>query len=1167
MISTLNKFLAEPLFDSCIALLNHLHVQINEVSRVPLRFEDLYQQPLTKVLQGAFAKVSETYFIGTVDESSLSGNAASRGVDDITKAVSEGRYAGMMVFAVEIPANQYVTRSECATLTRGFNRIASAQPVVLFIRHGKKLSLATCERSEYTQQWRDGEKLGKVCILRDINCEHPHRGHIDILESVGDKAYPTFEELYKHWMDVFSSELLTKKFYSELSDWYAWAVKVVRFPNDLATEADNQQYNAEAMIRLITRLIFVWFLKQRHLIPEEFFDEKYIADNLIKGFTPNAQSNLFGKSEDSHYYKGVLQNLFFAMLNSPITPEGKDTVSERRFRNGRGDYDNNKLMRYEDFFINPDHFVELANKQVPFLNGGLFDCLDDKDNGVYIDAFTDREAISRQLIVPDYLFFGEDVGRNIDLSEWYGDAKKRKVSARGIIDILKRYNFTIEENTPLEQEVSLDPELLGKVFENLLASYNPETQTTARKQTGSFYTPREIVQYMVDESLIAHLKRMVGEELEPELRKLLQYNEIEPNLTADQKKQVMKALYNCKVLDPACGSGAFPMGMLQQMVHILNRIDPDNTEWKEMMLDNAISETSEAYRNATNEERAEMVADIERSFNESINRPDYARKLYLIENCIYGVDIQPIAIQISKLRFFISLVVDQKTNNNPVDNFGIRSLPNLEAKFVAANTLIGLEKKEANLFDTDAILQKEKELKEAKHKIFGAKTVKTKRKYKERVAVLRKEIAGMLEESGSIGNQEAQQLASWDMFDQHTSSPFFDPEWMFGVSDGFDVVIANPPYGYIFKNSSFLPRLIKQYVVAEYKVDAYSVFTECGCKLLNNKGVLCFIMPYTFISGIYFSRFRNYLKNAGLNKLVVLGKKVFEAAEVDTTIMLLGKGKCVPNVSVADLRDRIRFKFSELDCFYVSKKKFFSLSDEVLLVSPEEKIDLYLKLKTKASCKISDVILFYHGIQTRGNKMALSELKLDGNYLPIIKGADFHRYILSYGGLYINFIPSNIKSGGDLSFYRVPQKLVLRTTADRIVAAIDTSQYLALNSVNVGILTNKDYKLSYILGVINSKLMNFWYTLTVQEKNKTFAEVKIVYLERIPIVAIDKAYQERFVNLVQQLINESDEGKRRVIEDRIDFLVYHLYDLTYNEVLVVDPETAITREEYGMEEQ
>lgn len=221
------------------------------------------------------------------------------------------------------------------------------------------------------------------------------------------------------------------------------------------------------------------------------------------------------------------------MLNSPITPEGSKELSERHFRKGRGDYDNNKLMRYEYYFKNPQLFVDLANKTVPFLNGGLFDCLDEKDKDLYYDGFSDREAVKKALIVPDYLFFGEEVGKNIDLSEWYGDKKKKKVSARGIIDILKRYNFTVEENTPFDKEVSLDPELLGKVFENLLASYNPETQTTARKQTGSFYTPREIVQYMVDESLVAHLKRTVGDDLETQYRQLMQYTDEVVNFTEE----------------------------------------------------------------------------------------------------------------------------------------------------------------------------------------------------------------------------------------------------------------------------------------------------------------------------------------------------------------------------------------------------------------------------------------------------------------------------------------------------------------------------------------------------------------------------------------------------------------------------------------------------------
>ncbi|MDP3180530.1 MAG: restriction endonuclease subunit M, partial [Bacteroidota bacterium] len=336
----------------------------------------------------------------------------------------------------------------------------------------------------------------------------------------------------------------------------------------------------------------------------------------------------------------------------------------------------------------------------------------------------------QKLIVPDYLFFGEELGKAQDLSKFYGDKKKKQVNAKGLIDILKTYNFTIEENTPYDQEVSLDPELLGKVFENLLASYNPETKTTARKQTGSFYTPREIVQYMVDESLVAHLRKVVGEELEPEYRKLMSFNENDLNLTIEQRKTIIQALFECKIIDPACVSGAFPVGILQQMVHILRKLDEKNETWKEILISNAITETNQVYREATNDERAEMVAEIERNFNNDLNRPDYARKLYLVENCIYGVDIQPIAVQISKLRFFISLVVEQDATNDNNDNFGIRPLPNLEAKFVSANALIGVDRKkqQLSLFENQEVKAKENELKLIRHKLFSAKNPSRKRK-------------------------------------------------------------------------------------------------------------------------------------------------------------------------------------------------------------------------------------------------------------------------------------------------------------------------------------------------------------------------------------------------------------------------------------------------------
>ena len=821
----------------------------------------------------------------------------------------------------------------------------------------------------------------------------------------------------------FSVEVLTEAFYSELSDWYAWAVKTVRFPNKLEDSTDDDKFNAEATIRLVTRLIFVWFLKQKHLIPDEFFDESYIADKLLKNFCPNEVVNLFGKSEESVYYKAILQNLFFAMLNSPITPEGKETISERRFRNGRSDYDNNKLMRYESLFTDPDLFVSIANRTVPFLNGGLFDCLDDKDNHNYIDGFSDREVVQKSLIVPDYLFFGEEVGKNIDLSEWYGDSTKKKVSARGIIDILKRYNFTVEENTPFDQEVSLDPELLGKVFENLLASYNPETQTTARKQTGSFYTPREIVQYMVDESIIAHLCKHVSPDLETEYRKLMAYNDEMPDLDDKQKDEIINAIFNCKILDPACGSGAFPMGILQQMVHVLSQLDPTNEKWKNLMLENALGETKDAFQSQTEEERVEKLRDIENSFNENLNNPDYARKLYLVENCIYGVDIQPIAIQISKLRFFISLVVDQKSNNNPVDNFGIRPLPNLEAKFVAANSLLGLNTEDTSLFTTPEIREIEKQLQIANHKIFSAKTYKTKRKYREMLKELRHQMVGKLAEMNAVGDAQMEQLASWDMFNQNACAGFFDPEWMFGVKDGFDIVIGNPPYVQLQNDEGKLRKIYENCGFETFAStgDIYCLFYERGHQLLKDGAHLCYITSNKWMRAGYGEKTRKFFATR-TNPMLLIdfgGVQVFKSATVDTNILLFAKGANLHITKCAVINKQVKDSISNLSVFVEQNRSEcdFAGDDSWVILSP---IEQSIKSKIEAiGTPLKDWdINIYRGILTGFNEAFIISTDKRNEILdnchsdderkrteeiirPILRGRDIKRYSHDWANLWL----------------------------------------------------------------------------------------------------------------------------------------------------------------------
>lgn len=288
------------------------------------------------------------------------------------------------------------------------------------------------------------------------------------LDRVGSCSFSSLEAI----KDAFSVEKVTKDFYKQIVDWYFWAVQNVTFPKDAETEANGRN---NAVIRLITRLIFIWFMKERKLVSPDLFNQEKISA-LLKSLKPN----------ETTYYKAILQNLFFATLNARI--------EERKFRFAQSYHGKNKgymehsIYRYEDYFKNQEDMLVIF-KDIPFLNGGLFDCLDwsakesGTDTEVRFDGFSDKEV---GLNVSNYLFFSCE--KDADLNKEFG-TKNKKYPVQGLLNILAAYNFTIDENDPNDQEVALDPELLGKVFENLLASFNPETATTARKATGSYYTP------------------------------------------------------------------------------------------------------------------------------------------------------------------------------------------------------------------------------------------------------------------------------------------------------------------------------------------------------------------------------------------------------------------------------------------------------------------------------------------------------------------------------------------------------------------------------------------------------------------------------------------------------------------------------------------------------
>lgn len=463
--------------------------------------------------------------------------------------------------------------------------------------------------------------------------------------------------------------------------------------------------------------------------------------------------------------------------------------------------------------------------------GGLFECLDkrkdDESNDTgrefRLDGFSDDPK--KQPYVPNFLFFSEEI--EVDLNQDYG-TRDRRYKTRGLINILNSYYFTIDENTPVDEEVALDPELLGRVFENLLASYNPETATTARKATGSYYTPREIVNYMVEESLKEYFRSVLegrgtfcpmGTPLEEGMEVLFPYEDTTNPFDEETTKKLIYAINNLKLLDPAVGSGAFPMGALHTLVHILRKLDPHNERWKE-------EQVKVASQIPDPKIRQETIEKIEESFR--LNELDYGRKLYLIQNCLYGVDIQPIAIQIAKLRFFISLLVDERIERTK-PNYGIKPLPNLETKFVAANTLIEFPRPVQLSIIPPEVERLENELKEIRDQYFITSDTREKEKLKKKDAEIRKTLSEELKQYG-FPSDATEKIAAWDPYNTNKSADWFDPEWMFGVkvhteqggNGGFDIVIGNPPYistkGVVEKDKK---ELLQQYGFAD---DTYNHF-------------------------------------------------------------------------------------------------------------------------------------------------------------------------------------------------------------------------------------------------------------------------------------------------------------------------------------------------------
>ena len=518
--------------------------------------------------------------------------------------------------------------------------------------------------------------------------------------------------------------------------------------------------------------------------------------------------------DTKRYYHEILERLFFQVLNTPM-PDRK-----------------NNLPAGAEF--------------VPFLNGGLF------------------EAHPEDFYKPDRLGYSLNSNTLQIKDSWFQD----------FFETLEQYNFTIDENSIEDAEVSIDPEMLGRIFENLLAELDPDSGESARKATGSFYTPREIVDYMVTESLVQYLHGNTG--ISHQALHDLFSPSTPINWKSAEKDEALKALDEVKILDPACGSGAFPIGALQKLSLALEKLDPDAEWWKGQQIDKI---SNSLLRRQIKKKLAGATVG-------------YTRKLGLIQNNIYGVDIQPIAAEISKLRCFLTLVVDENIDDKK-DNRGIEPLPNLEFKFVTANTLYPLPKdQQADLFGNNTELNSLHALRLDYLQAFGDEKEDIKKKFK---ALQTQILKDQLKNSGAAQSR-AMLLAGWNPFGEE-QSPWFDPEWMYGVSQ-FHIVIGNPPYG-----GDKIEDELKTGMGLGSK-DPYGAFMARFLHKATTPtplapgGILAFIVSDTFMTIKTHLPLRQLLMENTMHKMIRVHPDTFKAT-VNTSIIIARRDSVAENCLLA----------------------------------------------------------------------------------------------------------------------------------------------------------------------------------------------------------------------------------------------------------------------------
>lgn len=948
---------------------------------------------------------------------------------------------------------------------------------------------------------------------------------VPILED--DENNPTLERLE----EAFNIEKVTKEFFEKYRDLFI-RTKEALDKAIAANPAARSDFEAKGVDtvnlakKLLGQIIFLYFLQKKGWfgVPR---DEAW-----GKG-SKNFLRELFEKKHGGYknFFNDILEPLFYEAL---------------------------RIDRSHD-----DHYYSRFNCKIPFLNGGLFDPMNNYD------------WVHTDILLPDSLFSNKNKTKEGDTGD-------------GILDVFDRYNFTVKEDEPFEKEVAIDPELLGKAYEKFnairpdnydeflkaLKSGKKGEESKFNKQYGVYYTPREIVHYMCQQSLINYLYSELNviaseaqqspsgreiasgrenaaprndiitkEDIETLILRGEQIKEHDVRVVAEGREtkdypfrmpesirrnaaRIDRKLAEIKICDPAVGSGAFPVGMMSEIVKARDVLTTYlNTK-----------DTKGAKENGS--------ADGSSSPLQGGQRGVYAFKRECIENSLYGVDIDAGAVEIAKLRLWLSLVVDEDDPQN------IKPLPNLDYKIVCGNSLIGFPENWGSPI--------EKEIESLIHRHVNETNPSQKDKLKK-----------LIDEKLEFRYKNSLRAFGYRVtFDFKTV--FSDA---FSLKGGFDIVMGNPPYNAeltITERKFFKDRFES---VSSGRQDTCAIFVERAKQISNARGNLSYILPYRL-----FSRKRNHgqfqiwmLNHYALANVIYLGSEVGFSANDEFMIVLANSTQPKQStIRVASKPSMQALANNNIDFETINQSVYID-SQEINLSLLNYDKDFLNKIKID-TLPLEDICNVRDGIVPYIREKLVSTKKIDSRYVKFagIAGKyNLERYHFSCEPLWlcydINEAKKYIKDDVELRKVQLREKniflsrkIITSQNSAVLKGTIDESQIFVSNSIHSTYLkeeTKDEYYLEYILGLINSKLINYYHDSLRVKATDLHPQILVSHLKLLPIKKISKSKQVGIVKLVERILaaKRADPlADTSELEREIDQLVYQLYGLTPEEIAIVE---------------